>query len=581
MKDSNQPANRSDGRLPCAPFRFQTRAWLRYLVLVATIGAFSMEPTSLSAQNASAASTAQNASAASNASDLIAVLRQDSDDPETLHAKSLACQKLGDLGPAEAADALASLLTDARLCAVACTALVNLPVNADGEPAGLKPLLASVPVLSKDASQRKNLMTVVNALGQLRSPAAIETLKSLDAQNDSRLAHSIQIALDKIAVAPSKLASLPVVALPNPIPPRETWPALADLDRLYQSELAGKAEDAAELTLLCRICEQPNECVDALVKKTAGASDSQKARLVELIAETGTRYAADALYKLTLTHDPATVDAVTKALGDWTTIDAADALLTLAKEYPEQKFRIRALRGYIRLARQLGGVSLDKKRTMLNEAQAVASRQEEKDLITEAMNHAILPAIERTRIFDGKTFGGWEGDTAKTFRLENGAIIGGSATERIPRNEFICTKIAYSDFVLTLECKLTGDGGNAGVQFRSVRIPNHHEMIGYQADLTTDGEYSGRLYDESRRKRFLVESADDAQRRAAYKINDWNTYKIVCEGKRIRLFLNGVLTVDYTESDDSIPLRGIIGLQIHAGPPSEAAYRNIFLERLD
>src|SRR5262245_5068969 len=39
-------------------------------------------------------------------------------------------------------------------------------------------------------------------------------------------------------------------------------------------------------------------------------------------------------------------------------------------------------------------------------------------------------------LFDGKTLDGWEGDTAKTWRVEDGAIAGGSLDTEVPRNEF-------------------------------------------------------------------------------------------------------------------------------------------------
>ena len=42
-------------------------------------------------------------------------------------------------------------------------------------------------------------------------------------------------------------------------------------------------------------------------------------------------------------------------------------------------------------------------------------------------------------LFDGKTLAGWEGDTAKTWRVEDGAIVGGSLETAVPRNEFLCT----------------------------------------------------------------------------------------------------------------------------------------------
>ena len=64
------------------------------------------------------------------------------------------------------------------------------------------------------------------------------------------------------------------------------------------------------------------------------------------------------------------------------------------------------------------------------------------------------------------------------------------------------------------------------------------------------------------------------------KRNEWNSYEIRCEGKRIRLAINGTQTVDFTEEDDKIPQFGIIAVQIHGGPPSEAWYRNFVLEEL-
>src|SRR5688572_30261341 len=82
-------------------------------------------------------------------------------------------------------------------------------------------------------------------------------------------------------------------------------------------------------------------------------------------------------------------------------------------------------------------------------------------------------------LFDGKSLAGWEGDE-KVFRVADGAIVGGSLKERVARNEFLCTTKEYGDFELRLKARLVGKGENAGVQFRSRRIPNHHEVIGYQ-----------------------------------------------------------------------------------------------------
>lgn len=182
-------------------------------------------------------------------------------------------------------------------------------------------------------------------------------------------------------------------------------------------------------------------------------------------------------------------------------------------------------------------------------------------------------------LFDGKTLAGWEGDTKKTWRVEGGAIAGGSLDANVPRNEFLCTTKAYGDFELKVKFKLLGDKAkaNAGVQVRTKRIPNHHEVVGYQADI---GQvYWGALYDESRRNKVLAQPEKKLLDKLV-KHDDWNEYTIRCEGPRIRLWLNGTLTVDYTERDDKIDRSGIIGLQVHGGGKTKVLYKDITIEEL-
>jgi hypothetical protein len=181
-------------------------------------------------------------------------------------------------------------------------------------------------------------------------------------------------------------------------------------------------------------------------------------------------------------------------------------------------------------------------------------------------------------LFDGKTFKGWEGDTNKTFQIRDGAIVGGTLNEKISRNEFLCTTRNYTNFVLTLKFKLVGEGANAGIQFRTKRIPNHHEVSGYQADMG-DPAWWGCLYDESRRNKILAQS-NSAEVNKVLKRNDWNEYKIKAEGKRIQLWINGLQTIDYTEADPNIEESGVIAVQIHSGPPSEAWYKEITIQEL-
>jgi len=183
-------------------------------------------------------------------------------------------------------------------------------------------------------------------------------------------------------------------------------------------------------------------------------------------------------------------------------------------------------------------------------------------------------------ISDGKTFKGWEGDTNKTFRIQDGAFVGGSLETKVPHNEFLCTERPYTNFVLRLKFKLVGTEGfvNGGVQVRSKRIPNHFEVSGYQCDIG-DPEWWGALYDEARRNKVLVKS-DMTKLEKVLKRQDWNSYEIRAEGQRIQAWINGVQTFDYTEPDEKIPQFGSICLQVHGGGKAEAWYKDISVEEL-
>ncbi len=194
---------------------------------------------------------------------------------------------------------------------------------------------------------------------------------------------------------------------------------------------------------------------------------------------------------------------------------------------------------------------------------------------------AALAHAEPVPLFDGKTFAGWEGDTQKTLRVADGAIVGGSLEASVPRNEFLATTKRFQNFDLRLKFKVVGTEGfvNSGVQFRSVRIPQPpSEMSGYQADLG-DPAWWGALYDESRRNKVLAPSKMEALA-PVLKRGDWNDYRIRAEGSRIQIWINGVQTVDYTEADPKIAQDGAIAVQVHGGGKTEAWFKEIAIEEL-
>lgn len=200
-------------------------------------------------------------------------------------------------------------------------------------------------------------------------------------------------------------------------------------------------------------------------------------------------------------------------------------------------------------------------------------------LLSALVGASTLAAAEPIRLFEGTSFRGWDGDTNRTWRVRDGALVGGSLTTMVPRNEFLATTAAYTNFVLRLKFKLVGSEGfvNAGVQIRSQRVPNDSEMVGYQADI---GEgWFGAIYDESRRNTVLAKPAE-ADVKKAIKPGEWNDYEIRAEGRRVILKINGVQMVDYTEANAAIPQFGRIGLQVHGGGKAEISYKDLTLEPL-
>ena len=175
--------------------------------------------------------------------------------------------------------------------------------------------------------------------------------------------------------------------------------------------------------------------------------------------------------------------------------------------------------------------------------------------------------------------GRYRQNLARRRRSHRRRLAGGTTRAAHP-GEFLCTTKSFGDFELKLKFKLLGDRqqANAGVQFRTKRIPNHHEVIGFQADIGQD--YWGALYDESRRKKVLAQPDKELIEKLV-KHDDWNEYVIRLRGPpRVRLWLNGNLTVDYTEKDDKIERAGIIGLQIHGGAKAKVYYKDIVIEEL-
>lgn len=184
-------------------------------------------------------------------------------------------------------------------------------------------------------------------------------------------------------------------------------------------------------------------------------------------------------------------------------------------------------------------------------------------------------------LFDGTTLEGW-----KTVKEENqifwsvvdSVIIGGDGLRNIPENTYLHTLKSYQDFEFRCLFRLTGshDLGliNSGIQYRS-QVENE-KIIGYQADIGKG--YWGDIYDEHRRGKLKNGNLNTLK----HLLNEdgWNSYIIRCKGNKHELYINGVKTCEYLEQDQDIPVRGVIGFQLHSGGNAKIEFKNITISPL-
>ncbi|MCC7338263.1 MAG: DUF1080 domain-containing protein [Pirellulaceae bacterium] len=193
-----------------------------------------------------------------------------------------------------------------------------------------------------------------------------------------------------------------------------------------------------------------------------------------------------------------------------------------------------------------------------------------------------IVAEDTASLFDGKTLNGWQTIDAdkQWWAVTDNLITGGSLETTVPHNTFLATQESFANFELTLKIRIRGAGGfiNSGVQMRSVRVPDSSEMSGYQVDAGDD--WWGKLYDESRRNKVIAEAANLGAVNSSIHKDEWNEYRILAEGPRIRSWINGVPAIDYTESDPNIPLDGHIGIQVHGGGKAMVQVKDVTIKRL-
>ena len=209
------------------------------------------------------------------------------------------------------------------------------------------------------------------------------------------------------------------------------------------------------------------------------------------------------------------------------------------------------------------------------------------------------------KIFNGKDLTGWEG-APDLWSVEDGAITGKTSVEHPAKeNTFLVWKGGEpADFVF--RCSFLIKPGNekgfsnSGIQYRSrVVKPEYWVVQGYQADMEAGKTYTGILYEEKARgilaqrgQKVVIDengkinivgstgrTAEEVE--ASVKHGEWNTYEIIAKGNHLIQKINGEVTVDVTDEQGAkAAKKGIIALQIHAGPPMFVQFKDIRIKML-
>jgi hypothetical protein len=201
-------------------------------------------------------------------------------------------------------------------------------------------------------------------------------------------------------------------------------------------------------------------------------------------------------------------------------------------------------------------------------------------------------------IFDGASLDGWETPDMSYWTVEEKAI-----TARITR-EHPCTINQYlvwkggelADFELKLKSRVSGEGAiNNGFQFRSRLLPDH-DICGYQVDNNLETPWLVRLYEEFGRHTLAmpreratfdtngirtVEKLPGSPEDPWFRLQDWHEYHLICIGPRITLRVNSQLVAEVVDNDPRRQaMQGVLGLQLHSGPPTLVQFTDIRLKIL-
>jgi HEAT repeat protein len=283
-----------------------------------------------------------------------------------LQVRIAAVDVVGRLGDANSLSTLLGIAVedDEELAQAAKAAMVGLE--------GAKVNAAIVELLSK--AEGKALPVLLEVIGQRRINAVAALVKLVEHPNQ-QVRNAALTALGATA-GPEQLSVLitQVVAPKYPV----------------EAEVAQKALRAAATRM-----PDLDKSAAQLAQAMRDAPVATKVAILEILGAMGGKKAVEIIASAAKENNEQLQDVATRVLGEWMNVDAAPVLLDLAKNAASEKYQVRALRGYIRLARQFDMPDAQRAEMSAN-ALAVATRPDEQKLALQVLER--YPSPETLRV---------------------------------------------------------------------------------------------------------------------------------------------------------------------------------------
>lgn len=238
---------------------------------------------------------------------------------------------------------------------------------------------------------------------------------------------------------------------------------------------------------------------------------------------------------------------------------------------------------------------------LITGCRGTTSEREGNDGVTENVPDQEETLTDYIELFQENSLEGWRGDTSY-WHIEEGVLTGetNESTPPLPYNTFlIWDDQEFDDFDFIVEYQISKEG-NSGVNYRSDHVPDReYALRGYQADIDGANHYTGQNYEEMKRTTLAyrgesviipasdqgvsegnawnpreVLTKDDDEALKANIHSEWNELRILAKDNKLQHFINGELMAQVVDEDtEHYMSKGLLGFQIHTGPPMKVKFR--------